>query len=223
MVVLRRRRWPDLGRCLRTFAARRRRRPRAGVVRWRERGPDYDPNLVPRQPIEAPTPEVAALAGSMSEEGRRVFYLASPKILDRAAFGVACPEDDLGTVLGCYAGGKIYILRVTRPELTGVMEVAAAHEMLHAFGMSQVAGHGFVEHPIDEVLGRQAELVVGLAPAHAPDQVPLLALGPIRERRGGQPSDRRRTAPARGARRAAGRRGPSPGRCECRRRRPGRC
>jgi len=70
--------------------------------------------LVPRQPIEAPTPEVAALAGSMSEEGRRVFYLASPKILERAAFGVACPEDELGTVLGCYAGGKIYILRVTR-------------------------------------------------------------------------------------------------------------
>lgn len=94
--------------------------------------PKYDPNSVVRSPVQAPTPEVAALAGSMSDEGRRVFYLADPKILDRAEFGVACPKDELTTVLGCYADGKIYILKVTRPELAGVMEVTAAHEMLHA-------------------------------------------------------------------------------------------
>lgn len=82
---------------------------------------------------EAPPAEVAALAeGSMSEEGKRVFYGASPKVLEKAEFGVACPEEELGEALGCFGGGRIFILRVTRPEVTGVMEVTAAHEMLHA-------------------------------------------------------------------------------------------
>lgn len=96
---------------------------------------NLDPNrsTVATVPPEPPSPEVAALAeGSMSEAGKKVYYAASPKILDRAEFGVACPEDELGLVLGCYAAGKIYILKVTRPELSGVMEVTAAHEMLHA-------------------------------------------------------------------------------------------
>lgn len=80
-----------------------------------------------------PSPEVAALVdGTLSDLGKRVFYRASPKVLERAEFGVACPEDELGLVLGCYANGRIYILKVTRPELAGVMEVTAAHEMLHA-------------------------------------------------------------------------------------------
>jgi len=130
-VTVRRGRWPDVGR--RRLASSL---VVAGLLLTACGGggsaSDYDPNLVPRRPIEAPTPEVAALAGSMSEDGRRAFYLADPKILERAEFGVACPEEELGTVLGCYADGKIYILKVTRPELTGVMEVTAAHEMLHA-------------------------------------------------------------------------------------------
>ena len=79
-----------------------------------------------------PTPEVAALAAAMSEEGRRLFYGARPKVLDRAAFALVCPDTEHGHVLGCYTGTEIYVLRVSRPELVGVMETTAVHEMLHA-------------------------------------------------------------------------------------------
>ena len=84
------------------------------------------------QPTFEPTPEVAALAVAMSDEGRRLFYGARPKVLDRAEFALVCPETEHGHVLGCYTGNEIYILRMSRPELLGVMETTAVHEMLHA-------------------------------------------------------------------------------------------
>jgi hypothetical protein len=76
--------------------------------------------------------EVVALSASMSAEGRTVFFGARPKLLDRAQMAVECREDEVAAVLGCYADGRIFILRVTRPDLAGIMEVTAAHEMLHA-------------------------------------------------------------------------------------------
>ena len=86
-----------------------------------------------RAPGVAPSAEVVALAtGAMNEEGQSVFFDARPKVLDRAAFGIACPVGDLGPALGCFRPGRIAILRITRPELTGIMEVTAVHEMLHA-------------------------------------------------------------------------------------------
>lgn len=79
------------------------------------------------------TPEVAALTASMTEEGKRLFYGARPEVLDKAPFALVCPGGaEHGHVLGCYTGDRIYILRVPRPELTGVMETTAVHEMLHA-------------------------------------------------------------------------------------------
>lgn len=83
----------------------------------------------------APPPaDVAALvAGTLTDEGERLLYRANPKVLDKAEFDVACPFDqELTVVLGCYYNGTIGILRVDRPELSRVMEVTAAHEMLHA-------------------------------------------------------------------------------------------
>ena len=87
---------------------------------------------MPAQPRFEPTPEVAALAAAMSDEGRRLFYAARPKVLERAAFAQVCPDTEHGHVLGCYTGDEIYILRMSRPELLGVMETTAVHEMLHA-------------------------------------------------------------------------------------------
>lgn len=79
------------------------------------------------------TPEVAALTATMTEEGKRLFYGARPEVLDKAPFALVCPGgSEQGQVLGCYTGDRIYILRVARPELTGVMETTAVHEMLHA-------------------------------------------------------------------------------------------
>lgn len=82
---------------------------------------------------EPPSDEVRALAaGSMSSEGRRLFFATNPKILDRADFGLECGADETDRVLGCYGDRRIFILRVTGPGLSRVMEVTAAHEMLHA-------------------------------------------------------------------------------------------
>jgi len=89
-------------------------------------------STAPPPPTFVPTPEIAALAVSMSDEGKRIFYATDPKVLDRAEFAPVCPKADHAQVLGCFTGERIYILRVARPELAGVMETTAVHEMLHA-------------------------------------------------------------------------------------------
>jgi len=89
-------------------------------------------STTPPGPAFEPTSEVAALTAAMSEEGKRVFYAARPKVLDKAEFAPVCPGTEHGQVLGCYNGAEIYILRVPRSELVGVMETTAVHEMLHA-------------------------------------------------------------------------------------------
>lgn len=81
---------------------------------------------------------VAALAGddTMTDYGRKVFYVNKPAIQDRQQFFENCPESggEQTIVLGCYHAGQggIYILNVNDPRLEGVKKVTAAHEMLHA-------------------------------------------------------------------------------------------
>jgi chromosome segregation ATPase len=69
---------------------------------------------------------------SMSQEGRKYFYVSDPKINDKQTFNRNCPTREAASVLGCYRNQRIYLLRVERRKLDGVMEVTAAHEMLHA-------------------------------------------------------------------------------------------
>lgn len=88
--------------------------------------------IVPAVVRDPPSAEVVALAAAMSEEGKDVFFATRPKVLDKAEFEKVCPDPEDGQVLGCYGDNRIFILRVSRPELAGVMEVTAAHEMLHA-------------------------------------------------------------------------------------------
>ncbi|MEJ7765125.1 MAG: hypothetical protein WKF86_06485 [Acidimicrobiales bacterium] len=89
------------------------------------------PTTIPAPAFE-PTSEVAGLTRSMSDEGKRLFYGARPEVLEMAPFAAVCPKAEHGNVLGCFTGTRIYILRVPRPELVGVMETTAVHEMLHA-------------------------------------------------------------------------------------------
>jgi hypothetical protein len=90
-----------------------------------------------------PSSEIAALADrtTMTEVGRRDFYLADPDVEDKAEFRQSCPNRELSLVLGCYERGNIHLLEVTKAELEAVVPVTAAHEMLHAayadFGRSQ--------------------------------------------------------------------------------------
>ncbi|MEX0748683.1 MAG: hypothetical protein WD467_03800 [Candidatus Saccharimonadales bacterium] len=81
-----------------------------------------------------PPQEVETLADSsyFSETGRRLFYLSDPAVNDKQEFNINCPIFEKSYVLGCYSQQRIYILEVERQELEGIMEVTAAHEMLHA-------------------------------------------------------------------------------------------
>jgi uncharacterized protein YukE len=75
---------------------------------------------------------------TMTDYGRKLFYVNHPAIASKANLNDKCKTGGTGgeqtIVLGCYNkdGSGIYVLSVTDPRLTGVEQVTAAHEMLHA-------------------------------------------------------------------------------------------
>lgn len=77
---------------------------------------------------------IASIADSiqLTEKGRQIFYVHQPEILERNNFNQFCPTEEKTIVLGCYDRKNIYIFNVTDPKLNGVVEVTAAHELLHA-------------------------------------------------------------------------------------------
>jgi hypothetical protein len=79
--------------------------------------------------------EQLAKATEMSETGRRIFYLFTPTIEAEKVGLNSCKTNDAEKtiILGCYVSNRgIFIQQVTDRRLAGVMEVTAAHEMLHA-------------------------------------------------------------------------------------------
>jgi tetratricopeptide (TPR) repeat protein len=84
-----------------------------------------------------PPARIAALATqtTMTDTAEHLFYLNKPLIAGKADFSSHCKEIEKTIVLGCYHGGQdgIFILQIAdSSELHGVMQVTAAHEMLHA-------------------------------------------------------------------------------------------
>jgi hypothetical protein len=83
-----------------------------------------------------PSVEIAALAArtTMTGLGRLFFYASAPQVITGQPFVSSCPsaEASTQTILGCYHDHHIYVLNVARPELVTVIDVTAAHEMLHA-------------------------------------------------------------------------------------------
>ena len=82
-----------------------------------------------------PSSQVAALATetTMNNKARRLFYIYHPAIETKQDFHSHCPEDEHTIILGCYVGQKgIYIYNVTDVRLSGIQQVTAAHELLHA-------------------------------------------------------------------------------------------
>lgn len=84
-----------------------------------------------------PPAAVSSLAKqtTMTSSAEHLFYLNKPMIATKENFGSHCKNIEKTIVLGCYHGGQsgIFILQVTdTSELHGVMQVTAAHEMLHA-------------------------------------------------------------------------------------------
>ena len=77
-----------------------------------------------------------ATQDSMTDYARKVFYVNHPSVADKQSFSDACPNNggEQTIVLGCYHSPQngIYLLNVTDSRLSGVVQVTAAHEMLHA-------------------------------------------------------------------------------------------
>lgn len=84
-----------------------------------------------------PTPGIMRLAerAQLSDEGRFYFYVTHPRLETAAEFNDDCRRKEANSpLLGCYVQGadRIHIFNVDNPELDGIKEVTAAHEMLHA-------------------------------------------------------------------------------------------
>ncbi|MHA3722390.1 hypothetical protein ACXR2T_00745 [Leucobacter sp. HY1910] len=86
--------------------------------------------------FDAPTP-IAELKHSLqlTEAGARIFLAAQPTLDGSQNFNAQCSqvqEGATGHVLGCYIDGHIHLFDVTDPRVSGIVEVTAAHELLHA-------------------------------------------------------------------------------------------
>lgn len=78
---------------------------------------------------------IASLASdtTMDADARKIFYVAHPELQTSNAFNASCKTIEKTIVLGCYkADTGIFIFDVTDTRLNGVLQVTAAHEMLHA-------------------------------------------------------------------------------------------
>jgi hypothetical protein len=84
-----------------------------------------------------PPPSVISVANedTMDAYTKHLFYLNRPQFLPTvASFRSVCPENENTIVLGCYhpVEDGIYIYNIADPTLAGVVQVTAAHEVLHA-------------------------------------------------------------------------------------------
>lgn len=73
---------------------------------------------------------------SLTPQATKIFEVNHPAVESAASFSKNCPNNggEKTIVLGCYHSDQagIFLLKVSDPRLNGVMQVTAAHEMLHA-------------------------------------------------------------------------------------------
>jgi hypothetical protein len=97
--------------------------------------------------LNPPSAEITRLtiATAMTPEATKLFYRQTPVIEPKSVFAQSCSNINHATdelvALGCFRSstqsgliisGKIYIQSIADPRFDGIMEVTAAHEMLHA-------------------------------------------------------------------------------------------
>lgn len=85
----------------------------------------------------SPTSAVSAIVDSsrMTAEGRFLFLASRPVVESPTTFASSCASNQEGSgILGCYLprDRSIHLFDVTDPRLSGLTDVVAAHEMLHA-------------------------------------------------------------------------------------------
>lgn len=91
--------------------------------------------------VPAPADVQALIASTtMTDRGRRIFLAAGPAIEDLTTFARNCgadktsdSPDEAGVhTQGCYVNGRIHLLGTEKAEAGALLEVVAAHELLHA-------------------------------------------------------------------------------------------
>ena len=71
----------------------------------------------------------------LTDAGERIFLATQPTVDGSQNFNAQCAgvdHSEQGHVLGCYTEDRIHLFDVTDERVTGVVEVTAAHELLHA-------------------------------------------------------------------------------------------
>ncbi len=76
--------------------------------------------------------EQIAQTTTMTADGQKRFFVAHPEIDQQTTFNQHCDIKEFSIILGCYDGRNIYLYDVKDKRLAGIVEVTAAHEMLHA-------------------------------------------------------------------------------------------
>lgn len=79
--------------------------------------------------------EISALEAKLplTDSAKLTFSAVHPSLETREDFNAHCHSHDSEvSVLGCYTDGSIYLYDINSPELPGIVESTAAHELLHA-------------------------------------------------------------------------------------------
>ena len=82
-----------------------------------------------------PSSEMARIRDDLklTSKGALIFNAAMPELMEKAEFNNLCRETESETaILGCYREDHIYVYNITDSELSGIRELTAAHELLHA-------------------------------------------------------------------------------------------
>lgn len=111
------------------------------------------------------TPRVSALTDDLdlTDAGRRIFLATHPTVDGSQHFNDQCAEVDhseQGHVLGCYTADRIHLFDVTDERVSGVVQITAAHELLHA------AFHRLGEGDRSLLGSRLRAVYEDLAPSH---------------------------------------------------------
>lgn len=97
----------------------------------------------------------------LTADGHRIFWASHPTLEASQKFNVQCANvdhSDDGHILGCFTGGRIHLFEIADERLSGIVEVTAAHEQLHAvFSRLSVKDR-------DELVKKLTQLYAELAP-----------------------------------------------------------
>ncbi len=83
----------------------------------------------------APSTEMTEIAESLelTGKGKRIFAATRPALEGKEAFNEHCDSHDAEVaLLGCYAGGQIFVYEIEDEDLRLANNVTMAHELLHA-------------------------------------------------------------------------------------------